>query len=361
MSNPLTPAARRSGPGHLPARRQVLRAGVAAAAALAMPAVVRAQQKILYVNSQGGPWEAAARKHLFEPFTAQTGIEIKSAPGASFAKLALQARTRSYEFDIQTVGAPSVVQAMNEDLLEPINFDILKRDALPANLIFENGVGNHAYSTNICFNTTKFAPGSIGTWQDFWDLQRFAGPRALGRTLSQTIVFALLADGVPRDQLYPIDLDRVFASLDRIKPAMRVWWTTGPQSRQLLGDGEVDAASMWHAHGVALRDGGAPIEIVWNEFTMDRTYWIVSKGTPRADYAWEFINFALQPKSNAGFCVDGSYGPLNPAAFEYLTPEQALNMPTNPEYAAGAIEFDGRRMGEVMTPAERRFQRWLQQ
>lgn len=342
-------------------RRTVLRTGAAAAAALAMPAIVRADPKVLYVNSQGGSWEAAARKNLFDPFTKATGIAIKTATGASFAKLALQARSGVYEFDIETVGAPNVIQAMNANLLEPINYSVLGRDTVPSNLILENAVCNHAYSTNICFNTTKFAPGSIKTWKDFWDQQRFPGPRSLGRELSQTIVFALLADGVPRDKLYPIDLDRAFRSLDKIKNSVRVWWTTGPQIRELLGGGEVNLASIWHAHGVALRKTGAPVEIVWNEFTMDRTYWIVSKGTPRADYAWEFVKFALQPKNNAGFCVDGAYGPVNPAAFQYLTPEQTVNMPTNPKYASGAIEFDGRQMGNVMTEAERRFQRWLQQ
>ncbi|WP_059414682.1 polyamine ABC transporter substrate-binding protein [Cupriavidus basilensis] len=348
-------------PAHGATRRQVLRAGAAATAALAMPAIVRAQPKVLYVNSQGGSWEAAARKNLFDPFTRKTGIEIKSAPGASFAKLALQARTGVYEFDIQTVGAPNVVQAMKQNLLEPINYGIFGRDTVPAGQILEHGVGNHAYSTNICFNTTRYAPGSIKTWQDFWNVGKFPGPRSLGRELSQTIVFALLADGVPRDKLYPIDLDRAFRSLDKIKQSTRVWWTTGPQIRELLGDGEVNMASVWHAHGVALRKTGAPVEIVWNEFTMDRTYWIVSRGTPRAEFAWEFLKFALEPKNNAGFCVDGAYGPLNPAAFKYVTPEQARNMPTNPAYASGAIEFDARGMGDLMTQAERRFQRWLQQ
>jgi putative spermidine/putrescine transport system substrate-binding protein len=341
-------------------RRRGLLAGGAATAALAFPTILQAQPKVLYVNSQGGSWESAARKNLFDPFTKKTGIEIKSATGASFAKLALQARTGDYEFDIQTVGAPSVVQATKENLLEPINFDIFGRNTVPADLILENGVGNHAYSTNICFNTSKYGPGTIKTWKDFWNVDKFPGARSLGRTLSQTIVFALLADGMPRDKLYPIDLDRAFKSLDKIKKDVRVWWTLGPQIRQLLAGGEVNMASIWHAHGVSLRETGAPVEVVWNEFTMDRTYWIVSKGTPRAEFAWEFLKFALDPKNNAGFCVDGFYGPLNPAAFEFLTPEQAKNMPTNPIYAAGAIEFDGRQMGDVMTQAERRFQRWLQ-
>ncbi|ODV43375.1 hypothetical protein AWV79_17990 [Cupriavidus sp. UYMMa02A] len=39
--------------------------------------------------------------------------------------------------------------------------------------------------------------------------------------------FALLADGVPKDKLYPIDVQRALKSLDRIKKNVVKWWDTG--------------------------------------------------------------------------------------------------------------------------------------
>ena len=36
-----------------------------------------------------------------------------------------------------------------------------------------------------------------------------------------------MADGVPWDKVYPMDIDRAFKSLDRIKPHVDVWWTSG--------------------------------------------------------------------------------------------------------------------------------------
>ena len=41
---------------------------------------------------------------------------------------------------------------------------------------------------------------------------------------SRTIPAALVADGVPKDKLYPLDLDRAFKKLDEIKPHIKVWW-----------------------------------------------------------------------------------------------------------------------------------------
>src|SRR2546429_814050 len=54
--------------------------------ALAAPWIVgaaRAQARTVYVNSYGGVWETAWRKAFFDPFTAQTGIQIKTVPGVS--------------------------------------------------------------------------------------------------------------------------------------------------------------------------------------------------------------------------------------------------------------------------------------
>ena len=53
---------------------------------------------------------------------------------------------------------------------------------------------------------------------------------------------AALADGVPPDKVYPLDVDRAFASLEKIKPHISVWWDSGGQAMQLMKDGEVDMA-----------------------------------------------------------------------------------------------------------------------
>src|SRR5260370_27562022 len=67
-------------------RRRALALG--AGALLAAPAILRparAQGRAVYVNSYGGVWESASRKAFFEPFTAPTGLALKTRPGASLA------------------------------------------------------------------------------------------------------------------------------------------------------------------------------------------------------------------------------------------------------------------------------------
>ncbi len=57
----------------------------------------------------------------------------------------------------------------------------------------------------------------------------FPGPRTLAdqKAGGAELEFALLADGVPKDKLYPIDVQRALKSLDRIKKNVVKWWDTG--------------------------------------------------------------------------------------------------------------------------------------
>src|SRR3546814_15744266 len=60
-------------------------------------------------------------------------------------------------------------------------------------------------------------------WADFWDVKRFPGKRGMRKTPKYSLEFALMADGVPADQVYPTlrtprGVDRAFRKLDEIKP-----------------------------------------------------------------------------------------------------------------------------------------------
>ena len=52
-----------------------------------------------------------------------------------------------------------------------------------------------------------------------------------------TIEQALMADGASTSTAYPCNLDRAFSALDRVKPDVAVWWTSGAQLEQMLKQG----------------------------------------------------------------------------------------------------------------------------
>lgn len=59
-------------------RRTLLGAGLAGASMLAMPAVLRAQDKSLKVGVYGGYFKDSFDKNIFPEFTKATGIAIES-------------------------------------------------------------------------------------------------------------------------------------------------------------------------------------------------------------------------------------------------------------------------------------------
>ena len=52
---------------------------------------------------------------------------------------------------------------------------------------------------------------------------------APGVAMAATFECALMADGVDPANLYPIDWDRAFKSLDKIKPSILKWWKSGAE------------------------------------------------------------------------------------------------------------------------------------
>ncbi|MET0186570.1 MAG: ABC transporter substrate-binding protein [Achromobacter sp.] len=342
------------------ARRRSLKA-LAAGASLGLPFIhgtARAADPLL-VNTWGGSWETAASRHLFEPFTKETGVPIRTVSPVSFAKLAAQARTGVYEFDVTTLGGADLVRANEAGLIEPIDTRFIDAGSLDQDQVVHNGVGSHAFATVIAFHKDKYPQGGPQDWAQFFDLDKFGGPRSMQRHAPRVLPLALLADGVPVDKLYPVDIERALAKLDRIKPSIRVWWTQGQQSQQLLRDGEVTAAAIWHGRVVELIRQQQPVELVWKDAQIDRAYWVVSKGSPRAQAAWQFIRASVSGERLAGFCREADYGPVNRKAFEFIPEKDALMMPTFPKNYAQTFEQNVAALAPQLNDIARQFDRWI--
>ena len=91
---------------------------------------------------------------------------------------------------------------------------------IPKQYMSPYGVGNNVYTTVLAYRTDAFkgrrAPAS---WADFWNVKDIPGRRGLRKHPFDTIEEALMADGVATDKVYPCDIDRALASLDKIKPS----------------------------------------------------------------------------------------------------------------------------------------------
>ncbi len=345
-------------------RRRFLRAAGAAAALGPLLITERtiAQTRTLYVNTWGGSYTAAQDAAYFTPFTAATGIQITAVTPVSYARIKAQVESGNYDFDLTSINSMLVLRAARAKLVEPIDWTIFKKGTLPDDAIVSDGFGVAfaILGTNLCYRTDKFPHGGPKSWEDFWDVQKFPGPRSLCMSDSpRTCIFALIADGVPIDKLYPLDFDRAFKKLDQIKPHIKVWWREGNQSQQLIRDGEVDMMSIWNARGTELKQQGVPVEVEWNGAVRSSSTWCVLKGAPNRKLAWEFIQFVSGPKPQAEFNTRLYYGPTNPGAYALIPKDIAVQLPTWHDNEAVSVKEDETWEVDRIAKLEERFTQWL--
>ena len=343
-------------------RRAMLKAGTGSlvgAPVILRSAAASAEGKTLYVNSYGGVWESSWRKAFFDPFTAASGITIKTVPGVSFAKLKAEVQTGNYQYDESNLGDSEYAQAAQEGLLERLDRDAAKAAQLPPSLVREFGIVSYSLGTNIVYRKDRFPNGGPQNWADFWNVKKFPGPRCLFDRSFTCLAFALLADGVPRDKLYPMDIDRAFRKMDEIKPHIKVWWHDGAQSQQLIRDAEVDMIAMWSARAVDLIKDNVPLELVWDGAEL---YWanlVVPKGDPSAKAAWQFAGFVAQAKPQADFAMLLPYGPANPGA-RALMPEAKLRLtPAWPANEAVMFQHDTKWLAPRLAEIRERWTQWM--
>ena len=318
-----------------------------------------AQTRTIYVNTWGGSWTAAEEAAFFKPFTEQTGIHVRTVAPVSYAKLKAQVQSGNYEWDITSITQADLLRAEREGLVEPVDWTVVKKEKLFPNAVYANGLAYCALGTNLAYRKDKFPQGGPKSWADFWDVKKFPGSRSMLNNAVRTVQFALVADGVPVDKVFPLDVDRAFRKLDQIKPHIKVWWTQGNQSQQLLRDGEVDMIVMWNARASELQQQGLPVELVWPGATITTTMWGVAKGAPNRKAAWEFLQFAVQPKPQADFANKLYYGPTNPEAFKYISPEVSRQLPTYPENVKVTIKPDTVAEADQTAKIQERFTQWL--
>ena len=318
------------------------------------------------IRTIGGSYEEANVKAIFEPFTKATGIEVVKAP-ATLGKLLAMFESGNIELDVYDAGELGVLSISQKGALEKINYKswkltnpddfepAIRRDDMIADIYFSSVLG---------YNSQTFPTGKQPrSWAEFWDLKTFAGPRMLADMASGAVdlEFALLADGVPRDKIYPINVDRAFKALDRVRPAIRKFWDTGALSAQMLADKEVVLGSIWNGRLQAVADKGAPLAIEWNEAMLQTQYWSILKGAKNLENAQRFIEFACQPEIQASHAKHIPYGPTNRQAFKSIPADVAARLPSSPEHKAKAFLQNGKWWADNRATVSERWSQWLLQ
>ena len=289
------------------------------------------------VASLGGDYQAAQEEAYFDPFETATGATVRQDTTV-LSDLRRQVDDDAVIWDVVCVTTEEVLPLARAGYLTPIDYGVVDTSVLFADtgIMMQHGVGADFFSTVIVYPTDLVEPPT--GWTDFWQVETFSGGRALKKDPVGTLEFALLADGVAMDELYPLDVGRAFASLDRIAPEVAIWYEDSKQPIELVLAEEARFASAWNVR-TSLPDARGAVSITWNGGMLSGDSWVVPRGTQNPDVAMSFLSFATRAVPNANFCRLQPFGPVNREALDLLPPERLAMLPTaNPQRRVQFVE-----------------------
>lgn len=314
----------------------------------------------IVVNGSGGALAEAIKRIFEDPFTTATGIKIQATAPVSLPKLKAMVESGNVEWDLTELNGDDVARASAAGWLEPIDYAMIDpENKLPPIAKLPDAIVRASYSTVFGYRTDKFTDAAPKTWADFWDVEKFPGARSLENSPKGNLEFALLAAGVPADQIYPIDIDKAFEKLDELKDHIPVWWENGAQHVQLLVDGEVNMTSCWNGRITPLKNEGKPVDISWNGGALMLSYLGIPKGAKHPKEAMQFLKYRLDPKAAAEFVKVVPYPGFVPGMVELLDPAFAATLPTAPDNAAVQFRFNADWWGQNLDAVQKRWNDWL--
>lgn len=324
-----------------------------------------ASARDLTVVSWGGNYQDGQRKIYFEPFKAKSGKPLlEESWDGGYGVLAAKMKGGTPNWDAVQVETEELQLGCADGLYETVDWSKLGgKDKFIPSAVSGCGVGAIVWSTGLSYDAKRLAEAPR-SWADFWNVTKFPGKRGLRRGPKYALEFALMADGVKPQDVYkvlstPSGVDKAFAKLDQIKGDM-IWWESGAQPIQLLASGQVAMTSAYNGRLTGInRTEGTDLRIVWPGSIYAVDSWVVLKGSPNKDAAFDFINFTSQPENQSKLPQYIAYGLPNKAAGEMLSAATAAELPTAPMNMADSIPINGEFWVDNIEALTQRFNAWL--
>jgi putative spermidine/putrescine transport system substrate-binding protein len=346
-------------------RRGILRVvGGLLTTALPLPALAQRatppKPDRIVVNASGGAMSNIFRRTYFAEFERLHGIRVVDTSPVDFGKLRAMVNSGNPEWTVTEIGGQDATRAKELNLLEPLDTSIINLSNYPAAVRDSHVYVSSAYSTALGYRTDVF-PGNSQPkgWAEFWDVRRFPGARSLRNHPVDNLEFALLADGVPLDKLYPLDMDRAFRKLDEIRPHITVWWSTGAQPAQLLVDKEVVLATGWNGRFFELTRRGAPVATEFTGGSLKSSVYGIPRGTRQAYWGQQFLQVMTNPRLQAIYANELSYAGLNPETMNFVAEDVRPLLPIAPENMQKQFWLNVAWWTENGARAQERWNRWM--
>ncbi len=286
----------------------------------------------------GGAAVRAYDATVGKPFAQASGIGVSvDGAGPSLGKIRAMVRSGKVEWDLcdSSIGASQILGG--DGLLQPIDYAIVDKTATLPGYAMKWCFGTSAYSYVLAYDSRATGGTAPQSWADFWDLRKYPGKRTLPRAMQGVLEAALLADGVARDKLYPLDVGRAMAKLRQIKDAT-TFWETGADSERMLRQGEVVMGSILSTRARWLdQTTDKRITWTWQDGLLTAGVFNVPKGNPAGAEAMRLLAAMTKPEVQVQLLKLLGSGPANPAASALVPAELRRIDPTYADNAARQV------------------------
>jgi putative spermidine/putrescine transport system substrate-binding protein len=321
--------------------------------------------KTITIGLWGGAFSENVQKAYIVPFEADTGakviIEEYGSDVSAMVKAQVQQDTPGFDL-ISGVGILDQVSVMTDaGALQKFDWSkIPNADDLLDSAKYDYAMGQYMISTNFVYNTELYPNGGPDDAKKFFDVENYPGPRAL-INFSPTGILeeALIADGVAVEDLYPLDVDRAFKVLDRVKPSIVKWWGSGAEIFQTLTSGESAAGSFWIAHAYRAQTAGAPIVVSMKDMFLITDCWAIPTNAQNLDVVYAFLNYTINGQRAANYTRLMGYAPLVKSAYNYLTEAEQAKLASYPSNEAQGFWVDVPYWTENFEALSERYLAWI--
>ncbi|MFD2238955.1 ABC transporter substrate-binding protein [Aureimonas populi] len=340
-------------------RRTVL-GGMAATGALSMPFVARAQARELVMIGYGTVQDQPLIRAGEELARRHPGVSLRVIGGLSSEALAqIKATQGNSPYHLAVMGSPAILNALDEDVLEPLDLDLIPNAAniIPAFLPFGYDVGVPVSydGIGIAYNTeTVETPPQ--TWADLWKPE-YAGRIGMPRPSSNLGLAAVAVAA----QIHGGSQDAMQVGLEKWHELDPLVGRSPPLLQQMLERGEIDLCVLWHQNTAIAASTGLPFAYAKAREPgplMLPTNIVQFVNNGHSELVHEFADILLTPESQAfsaaapfffGPVVEGVESPPEAAPFvpdaQELGQLQSLDWPTLAPLRARMVEDFDRMFG----------------
>ncbi|WP_040617951.1 extracellular solute-binding protein [Roseovarius nubinhibens] len=352
--------------------------------ALTVAAGAASAQEMTIV-SWGGAYSKSQQNAYHEPYMEKTGVKIinDDSSNEAVAKLRAMNEAGNITWDVVDVVAADALRLCDEGLAMEIDPDehlAAAPDGTPASedfgdlLVGDCFIPQIVYSTTFGYRTDMVGDTPPDDICDVFDLETYPGKRSLEKRPINNMEWALLCDGVAKDDVYDVlatdeGQDQALAKLDTIKDSV-IWWSAGADTPQLLADGEVVMGSTYNGRLFSvIEEQKQPVAMLWDAQVFDLDGWIIPAGLSeeRKQQALDYIMFATDTQRLADQAKYISYGPARKSSAPLvgqhaeLGIDMAPHMPTDPNNAKNTFLYNYEFWADYRDDIDAKFQAWLAQ